>query len=230
LDLASFDSVKHAARTVLADSNRLDVLMENAGIMAAPPALTKEGYELQFGTNHVGHALLARLLMPLLLKTAATPGADVRVVVLSSMGVTLAPAGGIQFDKLKTKCEEMSSWVRYGQSKVANALFARQLAKEHRELTVAAVHPGGVNTNLGHFMKEQSALLNRLYSLASLVLATVETGARNQLWASVANDVVSGEYYVPIGVRNKGPATIRDDVLAKKLWNWTEEELKGQEV
>ncbi|KAL4865577.1 hypothetical protein BDV12DRAFT_188061 [Aspergillus spectabilis] len=84
LGLASLESVKNAASTVLTESARLDILMLNAGIMAAPPGLTKDGYELQFGTNYLGHALLAKLLVPLMEKTAAIPGTDVRIVMVSS--------------------------------------------------------------------------------------------------------------------------------------------------
>lgn len=229
LDLASFASIKAAAEIFLAESNRLDILMENAGIMFTPEGLTSDGYELQLGTNHMGHALLVKLLMPVLLKTAGQPGADVRVVVLSSMAVNFAPTGGYQLDTVKTTCSNITTYFRYGQSKVANALFARQLAKEYPQLTVSSIHPGAVVTNLNHSMTENSIIFRALWPLARQAFSTVENGARNQLWASVSKDVVSGEYYVPVGVIGKGPATIRDEALAKKLWDWTEEELKDHQ-
>ncbi|KAI8232827.1 hypothetical protein K4K54_011478 [Colletotrichum sp. SAR 10_86] len=84
LDLSSVKSIKEAVATFSSTAKRLDILMLNAGIMAVPPGLTEEGYEIQFGTNHVGHALLTKLLLPLLVETAAKFEADVRVVVLSS--------------------------------------------------------------------------------------------------------------------------------------------------
>ena len=120
MDLSSLESVQAAARTVLAESGRLDILMLNAGIMAAPPGLTKDGYELQFGTNFLGHALLARLLLPLLESTAAASGADVRVVMLSSHChmYALKPEG-IRFDTLRTTADDMGPYGRYGQSKLA---------------------------------------------------------------------------------------------------------------
>ncbi|KAK7018676.1 short-chain alcohol dehydrogenase [Paramarasmius palmivorus] len=84
-DLASLQSVKKAAQEFLSLSSRLDILMCNAGVMALPPGLTKDGYEIQFGTNHLGHALLIRLLLPTLLRTAET-GSDTRIINLSSQG------------------------------------------------------------------------------------------------------------------------------------------------
>ncbi|KAK1765024.1 hypothetical protein QBC33DRAFT_545526 [Phialemonium atrogriseum] len=112
LDLTSFDSVKRAASTVLSASSRLDILMLNAGIMAIPPGLTSSGYELQFGTNHMGHALLTKLLLPLLTNTAAAD-ADVRVVSLSSHGHVYLPRGGFRFDSLRTTADSMGAYWRY---------------------------------------------------------------------------------------------------------------------
>ncbi|KAK2071266.1 hypothetical protein P8C59_005703 [Phyllachora maydis] len=137
LDLTSFASIRRAARTFRDAADRLDVLMLNAGVMATPPGLTSEGYELQFGTNHVGHALLTKLLLPTLLSTAARPAADVRVVVLSSAAHMMAPRGGVKLDAVTSPdCHGMYTWRRYGQSKLANILFARQLALEYPQLKV----------------------------------------------------------------------------------------------
>jgi retinol dehydrogenase 12 len=231
LDLASFDSIKVAAQRVLESSQRLDILLNNAGIMACPPGLTREGYELQFGTNHVGHALLTKLLLPLLLKTAEAPGSDVRVICLSSLAHRWAPTGGIQFDNLKSRDEKTNDWYRYGQSKLANILFAKQLARKNPQLRVVAVHPGNVNTNLQHgptdgkpILKFLSTIFMRLFSIS------VEEGVKGQLWASTAKDVVSGEYYEPVGVAGNGSKDSQDEELAVRLWEWTEKELEGQEV
>jgi len=131
LDLASFASIKQAADTFEASSKRLDMLMNNAGIMACPAALTKEGYETQFGTNHVGHALLTKLLLPTLQRTAKEPGSDVRIINLSSSAHNWAPKGGLVFDAMKTDMQSYSTWARYGQSKVANILFNKELAKRY---------------------------------------------------------------------------------------------------
>ncbi|PKS09159.1 hypothetical protein jhhlp_003773 [Lomentospora prolificans] len=230
LDLTSLESVKRAAATFSARSDRLDILLLNAGVMAIPPELTKEGYEIQFGTNHVGHALLTKLLVPILDKTAKSSDTGARIVALSSMGHNYAATGGIEFDSLKTTGESMSTYARYGQSKLANILFIRQLAKEYPQFTSVAVHPGIVNTNLFKAATDTPAILKVFLPASSYFFTTVETGARNQLWASVSDDVKSGEYYEPIGIPNRASSYGKSDQLAKKLWDWTEKELEGYQI
>jgi NAD(P)-dependent dehydrogenase (short-subunit alcohol dehydrogenase family) len=228
LDLASFDSVKKAADTFLAASPRLDILLLNAGIMATPAGVTREGYEVQWGTNHMGHALLARLLLPALQSTAksSSPG-DVRVVAVSSYGHTSVPTGGFRFDTLKNEAEALGAYGRYYQSKLGNVLWARQMARLHPELTVASVHPGLVQTQLMDGATATPFLVKMLARMGHGLLATVDKGARNQLWACVSKDVVSGEYYEPVGVGGKASANGTDDHLAKAVWDWTEGELSA---
>lgn len=232
LDLTSFESVRAAARAF--NASRLDVLMLNAGCMAAPEALTADGYELQFGTNHVGHALLTKLLTPVLDKTAAEPNADVRVVFLSSAAVAMSPRGGIRFDTLKTTQGDMSTWYRYGQSKLANALYARVMARKHPAWNVTAVHPGVINTNLSHHMTDSSWWMGPSLLLVGWLFTTIEDGVLNQLWAATAprDHVKSGTLYYPVGRATGGQRGqyTEDDALADKLWEWTEDELKGQTV
>lgn len=234
LDLSSFESIKGAARTFTQSSQRLDVLMLNAGIMATEAGLTKDGYEVQFGTNHVGHALLTKLLTPVLDRTASEPGSDVRVVALTSAAVAMTPKGGIEFDTLKTEQEAVGTWTRYGKSKLANALFARQLARLHPAWTVTAIHPGVVNTNLLHHVQERFWWAKGLMPIANLLLTTVQQGVLNQLWGATApkGDIQSGEMYFPVADLTGGQrgAYVKDDALAKKLWDWTEKELEGQEL
>ncbi|KAL2015674.1 hypothetical protein VTK56DRAFT_5031 [Thermocarpiscus australiensis] len=233
LDLGSFASVKQAAATVLSTSTRLDILMLNAGIMAVPPGITADGYEIQFGTNHMGHALLTKLLLPLLTQTAAGADADVRVVSLSSDGHRFASKPGIDFASLKTPADGLGPMGCYFQSKLANVLWARQLAREQPRLTVAAVHPGTVRgTQLVSNAAGAPAVVRLLMrAAAGFKLATpVERGVRNQLWASVARAVKSGEYYEPVGVAGQASAFGTDDALARRLWEWTEKELEGHVV
>ena len=231
LDLADFDSVKAAARRVLSESDRLDILMLNAGIMATPAGLTKSGYEIQFGTNHVGHALLTKLLLPLLTKTAATSNSDVRVIVLSSEAHRFKPRGGIVFDSLKTTAENFHTATRYGQSKTANILFATEMARRYPQIRTVAVHPGAVDTNLATPFTQSSILWRPFAMLYFRVMAlSVQDGAKNQLWASVAADAKSGGYYNPIGYVKAADADATNEETAKKLWEWTEKELEGQEV
>lgn len=225
LDLASLESVEAAARKFTEESDRLDILALNAGIMATPPGLTKDHYEVQFGTNHMGHALLTKLLIPVLEKTAKLPNTDVRIVALSSKGHNWVPRGGIVFDSLKTDASGMGTYARYGQSKLANILFIRQLAKQYPQFTCVAVHPGVVHTNLAAGATGSPWPFQHLVGLSRFVLTTVEDGVKNQLWASVAKEVKNGEYYEPVGIGGKASAFAQNDELAKKLWDWTEEEL-----
>jgi NAD(P)-dependent dehydrogenase (short-subunit alcohol dehydrogenase family) len=126
--------------------------MNNAGVCALSPGLTKEGYEIQFGINHVGHALLTKLLMPTLLKTAEHPGSDVRIITMASRGHTVAPPAGIIFNDLKTAQETIGSngsWLRYGQSKLANIHYAAELAAHYPQITSVSIDPGTIkDTNI----------------------------------------------------------------------------------
>ncbi|KAM0331350.1 hypothetical protein ACHAQA_003022 [Verticillium albo-atrum] len=225
LDLSSLESVQEAARTFSAASDRLDILMLNAGVMATPPGLTKDGYEQQFGTNHMGHALLTLLLLPVLKRTAqARPGGDVRIISLSSYGHRNAPEGGIDFASLKTSGEKLGGLGCYGQSKLANILFVRQLAKVHQDLLAVAIHPGLAGTNL---TSGSSTLVRRIGNIAKLIMPSPEQGVKHQLWASVTTKgLTSGEYYEPLGMGGLAQPAGKDDELAKKLWDWTGDELQ----
>ncbi|KAF2271255.1 NAD(P)-binding protein [Westerdykella ornata] len=147
LDLTSFASIKGAAQTFLAKESTLNVLMNNAGIMCVPAATTKQGYEVQFGVNHMGHALLTRLLLPAL-KKAVSVGQDARVVTLASSSERQAPRVGLRLDAAKTDMAEFDNWERYGQSKLANVLYTRTLAEKCPEITFVSLHPGVVRTGI----------------------------------------------------------------------------------
>lgn len=228
MDLASLTSVKEAADKILATNPRLDVLMNNAGIMAVPAGSTVDGYEIQFGTNHMGHALLTDLLLPLLLKTAkqSKSGTDVRIVTLTSHSHTRAPKCGIDFSKLHSDDPDSQPLTKYGVSKLANILYAKQLAKRYPTIKSVAIHPGMVNTNLSTTMKQSFMLAKMLVPIVSFFSAVdIEEGVLNQLWGATSAEVESGEYYEPIGVRGKGSPLTEDVELAEKLWAWTEAEL-----
>lgn len=228
LDLSSFESVKRAAAVFTSESQRLDILMLNAGIMAVPPSLSKDGYEIQFATNHMGHALLTKLLLPTLDATVkSSPNADVRIISLSSYGHTAVPKGGFSFETPKTTAEDLGAYGRYYQSKLANVLWIRQLAKVHPQFTVAAIHPGVVRTQLMDRATGSPPIVRALTKAGSALLPSVEKGVRNQLWASVAKGVKSGEYYEPIGVAGGASEDGKNDELARRLWEWTETELEN---
>lgn len=202
--------------------------MNNAGIMATPLAFTQEGYESQFGTNHIGHALLTKLLMPTLLKTAAEPGSDVRIINLSSEGHNITPPGGIIFETEKLKT--YGPWARYGQSKLANILFSKGLSKHYPQITTVAVHPGVILTNLYETARKQW-VQRVVLGFISLFFTKIEQGAWSQLWAATVEKekLVGGGYYKPVGVLGKGSymtGYASNDKLVDQLWDWTEEELK----
>lgn len=202
--------------------------------MMVPPGLTKDGYEIQFGTNHVGHALLTKLLLPTLLKTTQLPDADVRVVAVSSFGHFFAPSKGIVFDTLKTPMANYMSQTRYGQSKLANILFISELGRRYPSITTAAVHPGIVDTNL--YKAVFSGIMSPIGKIQRYIYTSVEDGAKNQLWAATwkrgtaKGEVTSGQYYTPVGVGGQGTGSATNAKLAGELWEWTEKELKSFEV
>ncbi|OJD32198.1 short-chain dehydrogenase reductase family [Diplodia corticola] len=229
-DLASLQSVAAAAQRFLDQSDRLDILMCNAGIMAVPSGLTSDGYEVQFGTNHVGHALLIKKLLPLLDATSRQPNADVRIVLLTSLGFVMHPRGGIAFKGLKTVQDfaVFGPFVRYGQSKLANLLYARELARRYPHITTLAIHPGVVSTGIMEETKGVNKLV--IYALARWQMVKAEEGAYNQLWAACGEvpKEMNGQMYEPVGVLStKLDKAAKDDMLAEQLWEWTEEELKN---
>lgn len=228
-DLASLTAIRTAAKTLLSATQRLDLLFANAGIMALPPGQTKDGYEIQFGTNHLGHAALINLLLPLLESTAQT-GADVRVILTTSLGYKFASS--IVFPTLRTPQENLSpihvlsDWYRYGQSKLANLLYSRELAKRHPSITTVSVHPGvaftGLVTGLG--------LFNRWFVWLTTfgTRVPVEQCVWNQLWAATAErgEVRNGAFYEPVGVLGGLTRAAGDEGLAVELWEWTQRELE----
>ncbi|KAK1532796.1 short-chain dehydrogenase/reductase [Colletotrichum costaricense] len=229
LDLTSVASIRKAARIIRLKSSRLDILMLNAGIVAAPPGLTEDGYEMQFGTNYIGSVLLAKLLSPTLLDTAEIPEADARIIFLGSQASSMAPTQGIVFDALKTDFGEVGAWARYGQSKLAVILYARELAKRQTKMKVCVVDPGFVDTNWAQSWKSSSYILEALYPLMRMASSSVENGVQNQLWASVHPDVKSGVYYLPVGKLAVGKGNLANQKLAQRLWEWTETELEGMD-
>ncbi|WYZ36162.1 hypothetical protein EsH8_XI_000045 [Colletotrichum jinshuiense] len=230
LDLTSFDSIKKAVRDFHAQSQQLHILINNAAIMATPAGTTKEGYEIQFGTNHVGHALLTKLLLPTLKRTAAatTPPQDIRIINIASSEETRSPATNTyEFDKLKTDMASTSTLIRYGISKVANIHHARALSRRHPDIRSISLHPGVVNTNLKNGIGASWPLMKPLLPLIGLLSTNVWSGTKNQLWATVSPDAKSGEFYFPVGVTGKGSKQSRDKALEDALWDWTERELEG---
>lgn len=197
--------------------------------MKVPPALTADGYEIQFGTNFLGHALLVQELMPLL-----QPSPDrSRVIFVASTAFHLAAT--IDFPTLKTPQTNLSymgaGWRRYGQSKLAQLLYARQFAEKHPEIEICCLHPGIIATDLLSTLSYADQAL--VYTTNIGKMSTAEEGVRNSVWAATADhgdgegQLKSGVYYEPVGKPGylKGQAS-RDDVLGARLWEWTLAELK----
>ena len=226
LDLTDLSSVAAAARTFCAASPRLDVLLCNAGIMAVPRAETHDGYEIQLGTNHIGHFLLTKLLLPTLQATAKEPGADVRVVVLTSEALRMVWSDAALCDDAKTKA--LGPWPAYAQSKLANALFARELARRFPEITAVALHPGIIRTDLFGPQQQTSVFIRMGMRFFGGMWADVETGAKNQTWAATCPkaELQNGGYYTPIGQLSSGTGLSRNEDLARRLWEWSEAEME----
>jgi WW domain-containing oxidoreductase len=215
-DLAEPDSVRACAAQIKACGVQLDVILCNAGIMAPPELRLACGYELQFFTNHIGHFLLTTNLLDQLSETG-------RVVVLSSIAHRFAPPGGIQFNNLRGE-RGYQSWLAYGQSKFANLLFVKELARRFRgtRRTANALHPGIIDTNLG---RHQSPGARFVFGLANpLMLKTVSQGAATQCYLAASPDVaqVSGEYFVDCQSKRARRDAENAD-LARRLWEVSEE-------
>jgi NAD(P)-dependent dehydrogenase (short-subunit alcohol dehydrogenase family) len=229
LDLANLESVRRFAEAFQAAHDRLDILVNNAGVMAIPPRRTAEGFELQFGTNHLGHFALTGLLLPRIL---TTPGA--RVVTMSSGAHMI---GKIHFDDLNGE-RSYSKWGAYGQSKLANLLFAYELQRRFDvagsgAISVAA-HPGYAATNLqlvGPRM-EGSKLNLRIMAAANRVFAqSAAMGALPEIYAATSPEVRGGDYIGPGGLlggrgfptKAESSRRSHDPETAVRLWAVSEQ-------
>jgi NAD(P)-dependent dehydrogenase (short-subunit alcohol dehydrogenase family) len=217
-ELSDPASVRACVATLRAMDAPLDAIIANAGIMALPKLNQAFGYELQFFTNHIGHFILVTGLLDRLTDTG-------RVVMLSSAAHQMAPKDGIQFDNLSGE-RGYKGWVAYGQSKMANLLFAKELARRFAGTgkTANAVHPGVINTNLGRHMGIPSAVSAVGYAIGNaLFLKTIPQGAATQSYvaANPAAGAVSGQYWADSNVA-KPRADSEDPALAAKLWEVSE--------
>lgn len=231
LDLASLASVRAFAEKFLQRGDALHGLVNNAGVMNTPEGKTKDGFEMQFGTNHLGHYLLTELLLPALEK-----GTPSRIVNVSSANHDKAQGreGRIDFEDLNFERRKYDGWTAYAQSKLANLLHARQLAKRlaGRGITIVSVHPGWVRTKLVRSTMPtwaQDYVLRPVLRLAGMIEPW--EGAQTTLFALLSPDVTahSGDYYSQLGMyrdraANKGGWPLEspnpnahDDAAAERL-------------
>ncbi len=229
LDLADLGSVRAAAAEIAERAPRLDVLMNNAGVMALPKATTADGFEVQIGTNHLGPFALTGLLLPVLL------AADGGRVVTTSSGAH--KAGRIRWDDLQGE-RRHQRWLAYSQSKLANLLFAYELDRRARSAKTAlasvAAHPGYASTHLQAAGAELSGsrIGVRMWDAVNRVAAQpAAVGALPQLYAATMADVRGGEYFGPAGLFEMRGAPIRVESTtrsrsredASRLWAVSEE-------
>lgn len=229
LDLADLDSVRECAEAVDKMVDRLDVLMNNAGVMALPLRRTKAGFEMQFGTNHLGHFALTGLLLPALLRAP-----EPRVVNVSSTGHRF---GSMRWDDLNWEKRRYSKWRAYGQTKLANLLFSGELQRRATTagtaLTVASAHPGYAATNLSSAGPEMAgnAVMLKMSHLSDRFIGQSDAmGALPQLYAATMPDVRPDDYFGPDGLAEQrgypkrvGRSSAASDPTAgSRLWKESE--------
>ncbi|KAI5306674.1 hypothetical protein KEM56_007657 [Ascosphaera pollenicola] len=229
LDLASFDSIRAAAKQFKNESDRLDTLLLNAGVMnQAPGLVTKEKYEIHVGVNYIGHWLLTDLLLPTLLKTAhESENPDVRVVSVSSWAWMMSP-----IDLATLTCNEellkQNGWAKYGASKAANVVLASELAQQHPELTCVSLHPGIIPSNLYNRTLATNPVIGSFWPIAQkYFLPTERQGAFNQLLLAGGKkeNLTNGGFYNPVGVLSRNWFADNEEIR-KVLWKWAEQEVK----
>lgn len=219
LDLASLASVRECAEQLGNSLEKIDILINNAGIMACPEMRTTEGFEMQIGTNHFGHFLLTNLLMPQLKKAAPTA----RIVNVSSLAHT---RGQMQWDDINWKETPYNAIQAYGQSKLANILFTKELARkgEGSGVNAYALHPGVINTELGRHLQDTFGPLVMLWKVAMPFIKTPESGANTTIYCAVDESISdhNGRYYSDC--KEKQPAPQAENIEdAKKLWEVSEQ-------
>ncbi|XP_020974822.1 short-chain dehydrogenase TIC 32, chloroplastic isoform X6 [Arachis ipaensis] len=210
LDLCSMASVRKFASDYISSERPLNILINNAGVMATPFQLSQDNIEMQFATNHLGHFLLTNLLLQTMKKTVRECKREGRIVILSSEAHRLPYQEGIRFDKINDE-SVYNSYYAYGQSKLANILHAKELTrrfKEGVEITANALHPGSIITNILRYHGYINAVANM--------------GAATQCYVALHPQVkgISGEYFMD---SNKATPThlANDSELAKKLWEFS---------
>lgn len=233
MDLSDLDSVRAAAADIAARYPSINLLINNAGVMACPLGRTAQGFELQFGTNHLGHFLFTNILLPSLEAAAAESGDDSRVISLSSAGHRF---GGVDFEDPNFERREYEKWAAYGQSKTANALFAVGLDARLKAKGVRAfsVHPGVIMTELGRHLvpEEWESLKASRPPGEEMKFKSIEQGAATSVWGATSSQLqgLGGLYLEDCHIaepavpgKTGGIADYAaDPALADRLWTLSE--------
>ncbi|PLW81833.1 short-chain dehydrogenase [Kineobactrum sediminis] len=232
LDLADLDQVRTAATGLLAACPRIDLLINNAGVMACPQGATAQGHELQLGTNHLGHFLLTCLLLPAL-RAAAQVSGEARVINLSSAGHRFA---GMDFDDPDYQRRPYDKWQAYGQSKTANALFSVGLDARTRAdgIRAFAVHPGAIMTELGRHMNDDDMKqVAASFPGGKMRFKSIPQGAATSVWAATSSELAGrgGLYLEDCQIAEAATADraggvesyALDTAMADRLWQLSQQ-------
>ncbi|KAJ7624061.1 hypothetical protein DFH06DRAFT_1230305 [Mycena polygramma] len=234
LDLADLKKVRQTAETFLSQESKLDILFNNGGVMISPPEmLTAQNYDLQFGTNAMGHFFLTELLLPAFTKSYEETKTPARVIHTTSMGHKFAHGTGVEFASIKGG-PERDAWVKkignyrcrlvlYGQSKMGNIFVSNHFAKAHSDVLVScAVHPGGIKSDL------QRHVSGWLQILGNAFLYPAPMGALAQLWAgTVATPAqITAQYVVPWGKIAKPDKRALNTKLEDEVVAYIKEQIK----
>ncbi len=225
MDLARLDSVRAASQAIASRCPRLDILINNAGVMFTPPATTADGFELQFGVDHLGHFLLTTLLLPQLRAAAAASG-EARVVTLSSEAHR---NWGIDLDDIDFARRGYDTFLAYGQAKSANILMTVELHRRFgaEGITALAVHPGTCATNLARYMDR--ATLKKMFAMSSETftpdkMKSVAQAAATTIWAATEPSLAGhGGAYLADCQITEADAAATDPGTAQRLWELSED-------
>lgn len=227
LELGSLASIRAFAERFVAEHDKLDILINNAGVMACPQSTTQDGFELQFGSNHLGHFLLTSLVAPKLISGA-------RIVSLSSAAHQISP---VVFEDIQFERRPYDKWLAYGQSKTANALFAVGLNTrlKSRAIEAFSVHPGMIQTDLmRHQSEEDRARSRAMRDSGKVKYKTVQAGAATSVYAATAPELAGhgGAYLADCAIAQvsadaPGFSVVRpfavDPDAAERLWAVSEQ-------
>ncbi|RDY14795.1 Short-chain dehydrogenase TIC 32, chloroplastic, partial [Mucuna pruriens] len=225
LDLSSMESVRKFASEFNSSGLPLNILINNAGICATPFTLSKDNIELQFATNHLGHFLLTNLLLDTMKKTASESKKEGRIINVTSDGHQYTYSEGIIFDKINDE-SSYQKWHAYGQSKLANILHAKELARCLKEdgvdITANSLHPGAIITNIYNPKLSGNVPTDLTDKLGKHEIKNIQQGAATTCYVALHPQVsgVSGEYFSDSNLAKASSLATNTD-LAKKLWDFS---------